>query len=377
MAPARIFYLISSLTQGGAERHLLELIRLLPPERFEPTICVLRPVVHYRAETPPGQPAYSLGRFWFLPTSFARLVTALRDCRPDLIHCYLNDGNLWGRLASQLAPSARLITSVHLDDMSGFYRRAERLLWPLSDQVVAHSESIRRLLVGELGLPGERVRVIANGVDTARFRPPSPAERAEARRTYDLGEDDFMALMPARICDQKNQLGVIEALAALRAQRRLPPSFRLFLAGRVSSRRVLETLRYKLWRHDLGGQVQWLGPVAEMQRLLWATDLGLLPSRTEASPIAALEAMASGLPMLITEPSNTDGVVIPGAHGWELPSENTAALAEALAEAIRAPRELRHAMGERGRAHVTQAFSAERVAGDFVRLYDELLGGPT
>ena len=192
MAPAKIFYLISSLAQGGAERHLLDLARRLDPDRYVSDICVLSDRAHFEGDLPAGQPRYRLrSRVWASPLAFGRLVSALRAARPQILHTYLNDGNLWGRLAATFTgPRPRIMTSVHLDDMSRGYRWLERRLAGRSDVIIAHSRSIERLLVDELGIARDRVVVISNGVDPDRFRPATEMRRrrraprmASVRRT--------------------------------------------------------------------------------------------------------------------------------------------------------------------------------------------------
>jgi glycosyltransferase involved in cell wall biosynthesis len=372
----RILFLISSLVQGGAQRHLLELVRLLDPAAFEVAICTLDEANHFGPDLPAGQPAYCLrSRVFWSPAAFARLVEALRSFRPDILHCYLNDGNLWGSLASRFHRPRALVTSVHLDDMSSVHRFWERRLNGWSDRIVAHSRSIERLLVRELDVPPGKVTVIANGVDVERFPTATEKSRAEAREVRGIAADAFVAVMPARIARQKNQDLVLEALGAIKREGGLPSSFRLLLAGGISSRSLSRKVDRLVALHGLGSCVARLGPVKDVPALLRAADVVLLPSRTEASPIAALEALSVGVPVLISDAANTDGVVVPGEHGWQVTANDVADLQRRLREVFASSSAERARLGRAGRAHVAARFTNRRVADDFTCLYDELVPG--
>jgi glycosyltransferase involved in cell wall biosynthesis len=375
MPRAKVFYLISSLAQGGAERHLLDLARRLDPDRFESDICVLNDRTHFRGEVPAGQPRYRLrSRAWAFPPAFARLVAALRAAEPQIVHTYMNDANLWGRLAATFVrPRPRVITSVHLDDMGPGYRWIERRLAGRSDCIIAHSRSIEHLLVDGLGIARERVVVIENGIDPDRFRPATVAAKAAARAAHGLAPEDFVGLMAARIAQQKNQDLVIEALARLRRAGTLPARFRLLLAGRVSSRAYERRVRAALAQAELGDQVRFLGPVRDMPSLYATADVVLMPSQSEASPIAALEALACEVPVLISAAANTDAVLIAGQHGWQIGETTSATIAAAIEEIVKTSATARARMGTAARAHVLSHFTTARVANDFMQRYDAVL----
>lgn len=373
MAKRRVLFLFSSFTQGGAQRHLLELMRFLDPSRFELAICALNRTNHFGADLPAGEPRYVMGGpVYWNPVAFLNLVRALKDFQPDILHCYMNDGNLWGRLASRLWRPRAVLTSVHLDDMAPAHRFWERRLYPLSDRIVAHSRSIERFLVQDLGVPAQKVTVIVNGVDVARFHAVDAARRAAARQQFGYAGEQFLALMPARIAQQKNQDLVIEALAALKARGTLPDSFRLLLAGTVSSQALSRKIDRLIEQHRLQEQVLRLGAVKDMQSLYAAADVVLLPSRTEASPIAALEALSVGIPVLISDTSNTDDVVVPGQHGWQVRANDRTELEAALSDILASSSAERERRGRAGRAHVQARFTNQGVAEAFTRLYDQV-----
>ena len=375
MARAKIFYLISSLAQGGAERHLLDLVRRLDPERYVSDICALSDRAHFAGDVPVGQPRYRLrSRLWASPLAFGRLVSSLRAARPQIVHTYMNDANLWGRIAATfVGPRPRVMTSVHLDDMGRGYRWLERRLAGRSDLIIAHSRSIEQLLVDKLGIARERVAVIANGIDPDRFRPATADAKAASRAAHGLAADDFVTLMAARIAQQKNQDLVVEALARLKTDGVLPERLVLLLAGRVSSHAYERRVRGAIARAGLGDRVRFLGPVGDMPALYAAADVVLMPSQSEASPIAALEALACGVPVLISAASNTDRVLVPGEHGWEIGEDSVDAIARALQEIVATTAAARARMGEAARAHVVERFTIDRVARDFMARYEALL----
>jgi glycosyltransferase involved in cell wall biosynthesis len=376
MAKTKVLFLISSLAQGGAERHLIDLVRRLQSRDFQADICVLKNRVHFEGEVPAGQPRYVLNaNTWVSPLAFRRLVSVIQEARPDIVHAYLNDGNLWARLATAFVRGTRprVITSVHLDDMPAVYRCLERRLASRSDRIVAHSRSIERLLVDRLGVHRARVQTITNGIATERFHVANVEERRRARAHYELDDNAFVALMPARIAPQKNQDLVVAALARLKAAHALPANVRLLFAGRSAYPRFDRRLRASIGAADLGAHVRFLGAVRDVQQLYAAADAVLMPSRTEASPIAAMEAMACGIPVLLSAAANTDAVLLDGRHGWEISNTTADSIAAVLPRIFALAPKTRSEMGAAARAHILAGFGFDRVASDFVHLYEALL----
>jgi UDP-glucose:(heptosyl)LPS alpha-1,3-glucosyltransferase len=119
--------------------------------------------------------------------------------------------------------------------------------------------------------------------------------------------------------------------------------------------------------------VRFVGTVSEMLPLYHAADALVLPSLYEGLPNAVLEAHACGLPAVVSHAANIDQIVVDGVSGFEVPTFDHEALAEALARMLAASDDERRAMGARGRAHVAATFGVDRILAETVRLYDELL----
>jgi glycosyltransferase involved in cell wall biosynthesis len=368
----KVLYLIPNLQQGGAERQLLELIRRLP-ERFEPALCVFDGEVHYADYLAPGEPRYVLGtRRRMTRAGYRRLVEILRDARPDILHTWRDPANFWGRLAVKHAPPPVVVSSVRNRALNPLNLATERRFSGRTDRVLANSEGVRRELVSIARVPSDKVQIIHNFIDVDRFRPPTPAERAEARRRFQLADGDIAVLLSGRISIQKNQLVLGLALGKMRRRGALPPSVRVLLAGRNHDRLYAAALGPWLALQGVKGQVTRLGTVTDMLSLYQASDVAVMPSLYEGLPNAVLEALACGLPAVVSGPANIDGLVTEAA-GFQVPPLGASALADALARIIALPDEERRRMGAAGRQHIVERFSAARVLGEVVALYDRLL----
>jgi glycosyltransferase involved in cell wall biosynthesis len=368
----KVLFLIPNLQQGGAERQILELATRLPP-RFEPVICLFNDTIHYPEYLPPGQPRHVLGVREMNRAGFRRLVEILREERPVILQTYRDKTNFWGRLAARRASVPIVVTSVRNRAMAPLHLATERWLSMRTDQVLTNSEGVRRELVKFARLPPDKIRIIHNFIDVDRFRPPTPAERREARQRWEIEDGETILVCPGRIALQKHQLGLLLALALLKEADKLPPSARLLLAGRKRDRVYSALLSPWISYLGLQKQVTYLGPVSEMLSLYHAADVLVLPSLYEGLPNAVLEGHACGLPAVVSHAANIDQLVIDGVSGFEAATFDHPALAEALGRMLALPIHDRVAMGARGREHIVAHFRADVILDEMVGLYDRLL----
>jgi len=374
-APAarhKVLLFIPNLQQGGAERQILELMTRLPP-RFETTLCLYEDVVHYREYLPPGEPRHVLGTRRMGRRGLRKLVEVLQQEKPDILHSYRDKANFWARIATRRAAVPVVVTAVRSRAMHVMHLATEWWLSRLSDRVIANSEGVRRELVDLAGVAPEKVQLLHNFVDLEKFRPPTAEERTAARARWGLAPGEVALLLPGRVGLQKHQIGLALALAKLKRAGRLPANVRVLLAGRNRDRLVAAVLPRLLAWLGLAEVVRFLGTVSEMLSLYHAADALVLPSLFEGLPNAVLEAHACGLPAVVSHAANIDGIVVHGESGFEAPTFDHDALAEAVARMLAASADERRAMGERGRAHVAATFSVDRVLDETVRLYDGLL----
>jgi len=218
-------------------------------------------------------------------------------------------------------------------------------------------QAISTRLAAELtrqGFPAERILVLPNAVDTARFRGRA-APRAPGA--------PFTAVFVGRLVPEKGLAMLLEAWAAA------------FSAGDAARLRLVGggplegSLRAQAARLGLSRQVEFLGHRDRVEEVLADADVGVLPSRIEGLSNTLLEYMSSGLPALASRVSGSEDFVVAGRNGWLFDVADVTALAAALREAQSLPPERLAVMGRQARADVEATASLEVVAGKLLSLY--------
>lgn len=370
---ARVVHFIYSLERGGAEGQAVALLRGLDRSRYEPHLISVRAVdafgvtreVPSRSISPAGH---------FDARSFVRLVEALREVRPAIVHSWMGSMNWYARLAAPLAGSPRVVGSVRAMNLPRADVLREAASAPLVDAIVVNSVGTRDELVRRAGVAASKIAVIENGLDPARFAPLDVAARATARRR--LGFDGRRAVVvPARICAQKNQLSIVDALAALRRDRALPDDARVYIYGRADSAATADALRARVAAHDLGAHVEVREPTPEVAEVLAAADATLLPSLFEGLPNAVIESLACGTPAVVTPAANVDVLVVDGRDGFVSADPSPASIADALRRLFALDEPHRAELGRRARAHACERFTIRRMVASTEALYDRVLSG--
>lgn len=374
--PHKVLLFIPHLQQGGAERQILELMTRLPP-RYAPTLCLYgasdKDRIHYKDYLPPGEPKHVLGVDEMGPVGLARLIALLKQERPTILHSYRDKANFWARLAAMVAPVPIVLTSVRNRYQGPFYGPAEFVLQHKSARVLVNSVGIEDELVSWSRVSPAKIQVINNFIDLERFRPPSADERAAARARFGLAPTDLALILPGRLAIQKHQLGLGLALGYLKRAGVLAKHVKLLLAGRRRDKAYSRIVPPWFELQGIAEHVQYLEPVKDIDRLYHAADALVMPSLYEGLPNAVLEAHACGLTAVVSHAANRDTIVVDGETGYEVPTLDHRALANAIARVIGHTDAERRAMGAKGRTHVAARFNPERIQAETTALYDTLL----
>ncbi len=371
--PITVCHLITSSGAGGAERQLCALIAAGDPDRVRHrVICLGGPGELAGELEAAGAAVTHLGlapRPWHLWRAVRRVRARLHAEEPDLVQSWLYHADLAAALAAGRRP---LVWTLRCADMDlSRYRGSTRLVLracvALSRRpraIVANSRAGRRWHQG-LGYPAGRLRVIPNGFDLERFRP-DPRARARLRAGLGVSDDQLLVGRVARDDPMKDLPTFLDA-ARLAARRRPELCFLLVGRGMEAEAPVAAAFR----QPPLAGRCFLVGHQQEVAPWLAAMDLHLSSSLSEGLPNAVGEAMACGVPNLVTDAGDSAWLV--GDTGRVVPPGQPFALASALEELARLPREELRRLGEEARRRIAGHFSLEAMARAYLALYREIL----
>jgi len=285
----------------------------------------------------------------------ARLHAVLRRHRPEVIHCHSSHAHTLGGIAARLARMPVVATKrTDFPPAHGWLTR-----WRygrLVDRVIAISEGVRRAMLSG-GVPPQRIVLIHSSVDCDHFHPGISG--GPVRRALGIGPGDLVVGMVGQLITRKGH----DLL--LRAQ----PDCHVIFCGDGPQADPLRELAASL---GMASRVHFLGFREDVRPVLAAVDVLAMPSRLEGLGVAALEAMAMGLPVVASNVGGLAECVVDGETGRLVPVEHVASLARALRETLGDPR-LRRRMGEASRRRADQVFGRNAMVERHIALYRGLL----
>mgnify|MGYP001828251903 CR=1 FL=1 len=370
----RVFMIASTLVTGGAERVFESLALGLPARGWEPEIiCLREPGTTGERLIGAGVPLrHGILKSKYDPFS-AVTVSRLMSGHDDAVLLCLDhhDAIAVGVGAARLAGIRRRVLSVHSTGLwrkGSSFTRVDRLFLGGFGRVVALADMHRDHLVGKEGIDPASVRIINNGVDTDLFAPSDDVTRARIREELGVGEGQFAVAMVAALRPEKNHGMFLEAASILRE--RYGDRYVFLIAG---SGREEETLREISSGFGLGDAVRFLGDRGDVDRVLKGSDASVLCSFpvVETFPLAVLEAMATGLPVVSTGVGSVPEIIENGADGLIIDSEDTAGLVASI-ESIAGDDERAALMGARARVKAEDRFSVKGMVDSYADLFEEM-----
>jgi len=371
--PIRILHVVDTWAVGGLQNGLANLIERMDMAHFEHVVCAMRPVDGPNAQRAPAGRTRVIGisREESSPRFQAPALTRkIREIKPDIVHTR-NWGTFEGLLAARWVGGCARVHSEHGIDWDSTAKESwrrilcRRLAFQLADRVLSVSYQLRDLHARRTRFPARKIEVIHNGVDSRRFSP-DPAVRLRVRRDLGISDGEFSIGCVGNLIPVKDHLTLLRAIGGF-AQSGRP--WRLLVAGAGPELPALTKFvdAHPGWKD----RVVFLGNSSSVPELLNALDVYVLSSLTEGISNALLEAMATGLPVVVTATGGNPEVVVGGDSGLLFPVGDDARLTEHLL-ALEARSDWRLELGQRALRRVRDEFSIDSMVRKYEELYESL-----
>lgn len=308
--------------------------------------------------------------------AMVELYRLFRTRRPAIVHTHNPKPGLYGRIAARAARVPAVVNTVH-----GLYATPddcvakrvvvyslERLAATCSDAELLQNPEDEPVL-RKLRVPAERLTILGNGIDLDRFGPHPAVDRDAIRAELGVSADAFVLGAVGRLVWEKGYRDVFDAAELLAGTH---PNVHIVVAGPHDPDKRDGITTADLEEAGRRGNVHFLGERLDVEALYHAFDAYVLASYREGFPRSAMEAAASGLPIVATDIRGCRQVVTDGVNGLLVPTHSPAALATAIATLVD-DSALRTAMRDAGLARSREEFDQQRVIDLTLATYRRLL----
>jgi glycosyltransferase involved in cell wall biosynthesis len=377
--PLRILFFGSQMAIGGAQKLLLDQARWFHTQGHEVTAVFFydKQGLHGLWQTALPVPLMTMtvlgsrpglaAKAWGLITGLVALWMLLRRAHFDVIETFTYDSNLLALPVAWLAGVPVRIATHHgiIEGFPAWIERLHALLINLGTASVLVSVSRKALdQAAKAGTRRDRMIVIPNGI---ALPPLDGTDVIDVRQELGVPADDLLVLSVGRLVYQKGHEFLIAAMP--RVLERFPGAKAVICGDGILRSQLEAQVREK----HLQASVFLMGNRTDIGRFLRSADVFALPSRWEGLPVALLEAMGIGLPVVATHVEGVEEVVQNGVQGSLVAPGDPGALAAALVELLGSP-DLRTRMGQAARARVGEAYTLDTMCRQYLTLMRQQLG---
>ena len=368
----KVLHVITTINRGGAENHLIELVRTQAQQGLVVMVAYLKGDGYWATtlrEFGVRVEPLGLTRYGDL-SPILKLRVLIRSVAPDIVHAHMPPAELYTRLALLLLyPAPVMVISKHNDEpffrgpgqraMGGWVaRRATRMI-AISDAVNAYARN-------HLNMPADRVTTVYYGIDPRPYEQIRDSQRQDVRAEWSIPPGAWVIGTVARLVPQKALHVLLNAYAQYRAQAR--QASRLVLVGRGPLETGLKALSSQL---GLDNEIIWAGFREDIPVVMKAFDAFVLTSSYEGFGLVLLEAMAAARPVVASRVSAIPEIVQDGMTGLLCESADHVGFGHALLRLEEA--EVRVILGNAGHDRALTHFTLERMAEATLAVYKECL----
>jgi glycosyltransferase involved in cell wall biosynthesis len=363
----KILQISSAQSLGGGERHLADLANGFV-SRGHDVYVVVRPhsPLTHELKNVPEENVITLGLRNSLDAKSARDLSRLvRRNQIQIVHAHMARDYPLAAYAARMNTGAKLIITRHVLFP---LNRLHRVTLAKVARIIAVSQAVASQLRADAVTPPERVSVVLNGIDVARFQAARQEfNRRQFLNRWELPEDSLLVGTVGELTPLKGQEEFMRAAAQVLKQ---VPTAYFIIAGIDHSREKEHRARIQrlIEELDLAERVRLVGWLEDLAQLYCALEVFVSSSRTESFGLALAEAMAAGAPVVATETEGARELIQSGETGLLVPIGDVDKLAEAVLKLLH-DQEWRVRLGTEAQKDASERFSVERMIDETEEIY--------
>jgi len=301
--------------------------------------------------------------------AIARMRNSFRARKHSIIHTHNVEPMFYGAFAAFGIRPIRIVHTQHGIPTPFAYlnRLKARVSGFFVDRFIGVSENSTQFAIESGWISRNKALTILNGINTSRFCPDS-FKRKEIRQALGLSDRALVAICVARLSPVKNHARLIQIFKQL-IESAHNTDLTLLLIGDGECRLAIET---QIADFRLSANIRLLGEVHDTDKYLAAADVFVLSSDSEGISVSILEAMASGLPVIVTDVGGNHEIVSDGETGYLVPIDNLSLYPSRIETLISNP-SLRESFSCRARERVVQHFSLDAMVSSYRKVYMDLI----
>lgn len=367
----KILYFLNTNVRGGTEEHVLNLSAHLDRNAFVPLV-VLPPELALIMEDDFNKINVRFEkiyvRSWLDVREIIKFIKLLNREKPDIVNPHLFFASRFASPIAKFCGVPVVIETAHIREAwrKGFIKTfypVDRFFSLFVNRFIAVSHAVKEYLINTKGIKPGKIRVIHNGIDTAKF--------AEAGKKDNLVEKEFSfkGVKIGVIGRLEPQKGHIYFLEAAKIVLNKIKDVKFFVIGEGRLRKELEL---KAVNFGIGKNILFTGYHKNLPAALSMLDIFVLPSLYEGLPVVVMEALVALKPVVVTAVDGSPEIVKNHETGIVVPPENPSSLAEAIIFLIK-NREIAKKYAEKGKENILKNFTIERQVRDTERFYRECM----
>lgn len=371
--PHVLFLIDHLMALGGGETNLLKVVQLLPPDLVQCSVGTFHIAPEIRKKISVPVHVFPWKRVYHLDALKAAgdLRKLIREEHVDIVQTYFETSNLWGGIIAKL--SGALLLSSRRD--MGILRKPKHelaygLVNRISDRVLAVSEEVKRFCIDTERIAPEKVAVVYNGVDL-----PHISQEKDGKKKNSFADAEWAGASHIVTCvGNIRRVKGIDVLVrtAARVCKELPNAVFLIAGTFYEEGEYAQEIRAMIQSMGLEKNVKLLGFIADPVPLLKMSNAFCLLSHSEGFSNALLEAMACGVPSVVTRVGGNPEAIRDGENGFLVPVADEATATERLLFLLRNPQRAAQ-IGQAGQLTAHTRFSAETMINNLIDLYREML----